>query len=127
MGLRQVKRPVYDGNACMLYDYMVTKGLTEETVVELMGFKINVRAPWYPVSVYIQEPVSIPRHLIPKLCMVLNAPIEAVFVKSRFLNGLKFSMRGDISNREKLQVEGISSESMTAELQNRGYRIFKEV
>lgn len=127
MGLKQVKRPVYDGNACMLYDYMVTQGLTEEAVVKLMGLEINVPAPWYPVDIYIQKPVSIPRHLIPKLCMILNAPIEAIFARSRILNGLEFLVDGGASSKETMQVKEISSEAMIAELQNRGYKIFKEV
>lgn len=127
MGLRQVKRPVYDGNACMLYDYMVTQGLTEEDVMELMGIEKSISAPWHPVNVYIQDPSSIPRYFIPKLCMILNAPVEAVYIRSRILNGLDFPMCGGGSGRERMHVEWISSEAMIAELQNRGYRIFKEV
>lgn len=127
MGLEQVKRPVYDGNACMLYDYMVIHGLTEEKIVELMGFEKCVRKPWRPVDIYIQEPSSIPRSLIPKLCRVLDAPIEALYIRSRILNGLEFSADWVVSCRERTQVEGISSEAMIAELQSRGYRIFKEV
>lgn len=127
MGLGKVKRPVYDGNACMLYDYMVNQGLTEETVAELMGFEKNVLAPWYPISEYIQRPSCIPRQYIPKLCGILNAPIEAAFARSRILNGQEFPVYRGVSNSDKIRAEGISSEEMIEELRNRGYRIFKEV
>ena len=82
---QQVKKPIYDGNACMLYDYMVEQDLTEEDVSQLLQRYDGKTSRW-PISTYIQNPISIPFYRIPGLCKVLNAPIEAVFMKSRILN-----------------------------------------
>ncbi len=126
MGSRQAKEPIYDGNACMLYDYMVAQGLTEEDVLRLIQ-KYDDQASGCLVSYYIQNPNSIPRHRIPALCRALNAPIEAIFMRSRILNGQSFSIYGRIVRAEKQRIEDIPSEEMVQELKRRGFKVFKEI
>lgn len=136
MAKNYVKRPIYDGNACMLYDFMVSQGMTEEMIAECMGLleehrkrwgdeSIN-RAPWQPIARWIQDPYSIPRHYIPVLCKVLNAPIEALFAQSRILNNKPFSVYGHLVRVEKQKIEEISSDDLITELKRRGFKIYKE-
>lgn len=127
MGRQQVKRPTYDGNACMLYDYMVAQELTEEKVVQLMGLEKEDHAPWCPVFAWIQNPNSIPMYQIPGLCRALNAPMEAIFMKSRILNGQSFSIYGRIVRAEKRRIEDVPTEDMVHELKKRGFKVFKEI
>lgn len=136
---KTVKRPVYDGNVCLLYDFMVAQALTEEDVAKRMGLdkerkacwgeEVYDYAPWYPISQWFMEPNSIPIYYMPRLCRVLNAPIEACFQRSKILNGQKFQMSfNHIAHEERrIILTDISSEEMIQELKKRGYRIFKEV
>lgn len=123
---RQVKKPIYDGNACMLYDYMVMQSLTEEDVLQLMQ-RYDNQASGCPISTYIQNPISIPFYRIPGLCRALNAPMEAVFMKSRILNGQSFSLYMSFVRTEKQQIEDIPSKDMVQELKKRGFKVFKEI
>lgn len=134
MGKRAVKRPVYDGNACLLYDFMISQGLTEEIIMQRMGMdkeseaiwgeEISSRAPWNPVATWIEQPTSIPRRYILGICKALNAPVEAVFAKSRILNNKPFELHGE---SETQVLENIPSNKLVTELKRRGYRIYKEV
>lgn len=126
MGARQTKEPIYDGNACMLYDYMIAQRLTEEDVLRLMQ-KYDNQALGCPVFYYIQNPNSIPRHLIPVLCRALNAPIEAIFMRSRILNRQSFSIYGRIVRTEKQRIEDIPLGEMVQELKKHGFKVFKEI
>ena len=131
---RDVKRPVYDGNACMLYDFMISQGLTEEIIMQRMGLDEERktvlgeenfgRSPWYPISVWIESPISIPRHYILSLCNALNAPVEAVFTKSRILNNMPFHF---CRYGKKQGLENIPLGELVAELKRRGYKVYKEV
>lgn len=129
-----MKRPVYTENACMLYDFMTSQGLTEEIIMQRMGIdkemeaiwgeEISSRAPWYPVATWIEHPTSIPWHYILSLCKAFNAPMEAVFTKSRILNNMPFELcRGS----EKQELEDIPSYKLVTELKRRGYKVYKEV
>ncbi len=132
-----VKRPAYDGNACMLYDFMISQGLTEEIIMQRMGLDEERKAvlgeedfgrsPWYPISVWIESPISIPRHYIPSLCNAIGAPIEAMFMRSRILNGKRFSLSGKIAQVRKLKLQEISSDELITELKQRGYKVYEEV
>lgn len=121
-----MKRPEYDGNACMLYDFMVSQGLTEESVMHRMGLDIDKSAPWYPVSIWIQELVSIPRHYMASLCSAVNAPLEAVFIKSRLLNDFPFHFC-ECVGKERKKLEDIPADELIGELKRRGYKVYKEV
>lgn len=104
---RRIKDPTYDENACLLYDYMVSRKLTEVQVSKTMneyGIKCDSTNVWR----WIQYPDCIPFWGIPALCVALDAPLEALFMQSRILNGLPFSLSGRIIrvrnvNREKIQ------------------------
>lgn len=132
-----VKRPAYDGNACMLYDFMVSQGLTEEVIMQRMGLDEEEkavwgeesynRAPWNPVAVWIGDPASIPRRYIPSLCNAIGAPIEAIFMRSRIMNGKSFFLSGKIVQVRKLNLQDISSDELITELKQRGYKVYKEV
>lgn len=134
MAKESMKRPTYDGCACLLYDYMVSQGLTEEIIMRRMGLneeqkemsgkEVYNRAPWCPVSLWIQEPASIPRRYILGLCRAVNAPIEAIFIRSRILNNMPFELCG---NSEKQRLENIPSNKLVIELKRRGYKVYKEV
>ncbi len=137
MAKKDMKRPEYDGNACMLYDFMVFQGLTEEIIVRQMGLdeefekiwdkKVLKRAPWQPVATWIQNPGSIPLNYMLGLCSAMNAPVEAVFFKSRILNNLDFSFGGSIWQEEGRKLEDVPSAKLIEELRRRGYKVFKEV
>lgn len=124
---KPIKRPNYDGNACMLYDYMTAQGMKEEDVVHMMGLVKNDRAPWCPVSTWISDSASIPMRHIPDLCRALNAPIEAIYMKSRILNGESFSLYGRFVRVEKQCIGDIPSEKLIQELKKRGFKVYKEV
>ena len=134
MSKGDVKRPAYDGNACMLYDFMISQDLTEEVTMQRMGMdkerevilgeEISSRAPWNPVATWIEHPSSIPRHYILGICKALNASVEAVFTKSRILNNKPFELYG---GSETQVLENIPSDKLVTELKRRGYRIYKEV
>lgn len=123
MERKAIKKPEYDGNACMLYDYMIYQELTEKIVMRRMG--IDKEHPYLPVSRWIQDPYSIPMHRIPVFCSILNAPIEALFTKSRILNGLPFSVYGSFV--KKINLSDISSDDLIEEVKHRGYKVYKEV
>lgn len=135
MASKAVKRPVYDGNTCLLYDYMVAQGLTEEEVarrigvdkqqIALMGEELYSRAPWQPVARWFMRPDSIPNNMITKLCEVLHAPMDACFVRSRILNGQEFHM-GHMYKTVKEILAEATSEELIQELEGRGYRVSKE-
>lgn len=127
MGAGQVKRHVYDGNACMLYDYMAVQEMKEEDVLRVMRLIENDRELWAPIDTWIQNPRSIPMYRIPALCRALNAPMEAIFMKSRILNGKKFSLYGSLVRIEKQRIEDIPSEILIQELKKRGFKVFEEV
>lgn len=136
MASKAVKRPVYDGNTCLLYDYMVAQGLTEEEVARLMGVdrqqiaimweELYNLAPWQPVARWLMRPDSIPYDCIYLLCRVLHAPIEACYAKSRVLNGQEFHMDGSIFRTKNEMVAEATSEELVQELESRGYRVIKE-
>ena len=135
MALKAVNRPVYDGNTCLLYDYMVAQGLTEEEVarrigvgrqqIALIGEELYGRAPWQPVARWFMRPDSIPNNMIAQLCEVLHAPIDACFARSRMLNGQEFHM-GHMYKTSKEILEETTSEELVRELEGRGYRAIKE-
>lgn len=135
MALKAVKRPVYDGNTCLLYDYMVSQGLTEEDVARLMGVdeqqiaimgeELYNLAPWQPVARWFMRPDSIPNNMIAKLCEVLHAPIDACFARSRMLNGQEFHMGHMYKTMKEILAEA-TSEDLVQELERRGYRVIKE-
>lgn len=134
MGKKDVKKPVYDGNACMLYDFMTSQGLTEEIIMRRMGMDIVKkallgeelfsRAPWEPVATWIKNPASIPQHYILSICKSVNAPVEAVFTKSRILNNMTFEL---CRENEKQGLENIPSDKLVTELKRREYKVYKEV
>jgi hypothetical protein len=135
MASKAVKRPVYDGNTCLLYDYMVLQGLTEEEVARLMGVdkqqiaimgeELYNLAPWQPVARWLMRPDSIPNDCIYLLCRVLHAPIEACYAKSRVLNGQEFHMGHMYKTMKEILAEA-TSEALVQELEGRGYRVIKE-
>ncbi len=137
MAKKTTKRPEYDGNACMLYDFMVSHGLTEESIAHRMGLDVELEkkwgkedyrsTPWHPVATWIQSPWSIPRNYILNLCSAMNAPVEAIFFKSRILNNLDFPFGGGIWQEEERGLEDIPSAELIQELRRRGYKVFKEV
>ena len=127
MGAGQVKKFVYDGNACMLYDYMVAQEMKEKDVLHMLRLVENDGELRAPIDIWIQKPNSIPMYLIPALCRVLNAPIEAIFMKSRILNGKNFSIYGKFVRAEKQRIEDIPSEILIQELKKRGFKVFGEV
>lgn len=134
MGKKGVKKPVYDGNACMLYDFMTSQGLTEEIIMRRMGMdkvkkalfgeEIFSRAPWELVATWIKNPASIPQHYILSICKAFNAPVEAIFTKSRILNNMPFELCGE---NEKKEPENMPSDKLVTELKRRGYKVYKEV
>lgn len=138
MAKKQVKRPVYDGNTCLLYDFMVVQNLTEEDVakkmgldkerIEILGEELFQRTPWEPISRWIRIPASIPYKYVLQLCNVLNAPIEALVMRSRILNGMAF----DISQygcqvKKKSDLRDIYDFELIKELKRRGYLVYQEV
>lgn len=136
MSKGDVKRPAYDGNACMLYDFMVSQDLTEEVIMQRMGLDEERKrrlgekfdcAPWNPVAIWMGDPASIPKRYIPILCEAIGAPIEAMFMRSRILNGKSFSLSGKIVQVGKLKLQDISSDELITELKQRGYKVYKEV
>lgn len=137
MEKKSVKRPTYDGNTCILYDFMVARGLDEEKIakiiglheeqVKLFGEESANKAPWNPVSLWLREPISIPQHYLIRLCTVLHAPIECLYMKSRILNGESFSLQ-DFYTRKKVQnLNEVSSDLLVSELKRRGFKVYKEV
>lgn len=136
MEKRTAKRPEYDGNACMLYDFMVSQGLTEEIIAQQMGLdverekivgeEIHRRAPWQPVAGWIQNPNSIPRYYMLSLCSAMDAPLEAMFIKSRLLNGLDFPFCWHAGEGGQ-KLEDTPSAELIEELKRRGYKVYKEV
>lgn len=123
MGRNALKKPNYDGSACLLYDFMISQGLTEKNVMQRMG--LNEEHPYFPVSLWIQDSGSIPSYYMQALCSALNAPIEALFIRTKILNGLPFSLYGHIV--KKTNLEEIPSDELIEELKHRGYKIYKEV
>lgn len=80
---RQIKSPTYNGDACLLYDYMILQDLTEEDVLIRLGAVVpKAQQNADTVKNWIHNPSSIPFEFIPLLCGVLHAPLEAVFLKS---------------------------------------------
>ncbi len=136
MAKRPIKRPEYDGNACMLYGFMASQGLIEEIIAQQMGLDEEFgeiwdkeglkRVPWQPVATWIQSPGSIPRNYILRLCSAINASVEAIFFKSRILNNLDFSFGGGIWQEER-GLEDTPSAELIQELRRHGYKVFKEV
>lgn len=107
MGKWEMKAFTYDGNACLLYDYMISKKLTEEEVSNTVS-GYGIKCDDVDVWCWIQYPESIPFWNIPALCVAIDAPLEALFMESRILNGLYFSLSGRIlrvknSNNKKIQ------------------------
>lgn len=80
MRKQSLKYGQYDGNACMLYDYMIKSGLNEEIIAQRLGVDGITGAT---VRLWIQEPISIPYKFMFGLCRVLNAPCEALFLRTR--------------------------------------------
>lgn len=101
MGSKKTNRPVYDGNACLLYDFMIKQKLTEEVISERMGLVLEKgsKTPWQPIATWIQYPNSIPSYRIPLLCRVLNAPMEAIYIKSFILNEIKIVSKDVQTNK----------------------------
>lgn len=133
MGRKDVKRPVYDGNACLLYDYMITQGLTEEKVAKLIvmdsvqkgirGINVPTNAPWQPVARWIQHPSSIPRCHIYQLCRILKAPFEAVYIQSKILNGKEFTAPNEIGRQDRKCSDDFRSEDLIKVLTSRGFKV----
>lgn len=123
------KRPEYDGNTSLLYDFMVAQGLKEEDVVEKMGMRdledeFYQRAPWKPVSIWLKCPVSVPAKYILPFAKILNAPIEAIYMRSKILNGLPFDIE---EYRYSGVIKRFSDDALIRELQRRGYMIGKPI
>lgn len=141
MGRRNVKKPTYDGNACLLYDFMVFQNLTEEDVAErIEALVLEYRKAekeergleylpidFLNISTWIQRPDSIPRYYMPYLCMVLNAPLESFFTRSKILNGQSFSPNGLFGRVKEKPIGEISTDDLIREIKKRGYKVFKEV
>lgn len=117
----KISRPAYDGNACMLYDYMKFHDLTEEMVAERMKLERypDDKAPWQPVQHWIQDPYSIPIWYVPVLCSVLHAPADALFARSRMLNGEPFSGCGVLVRIDVQKLEDLSTDDLLMELRRR--------
>lgn len=79
----RLKSPTYDGNVCLLYDYMILQDLTEEDVLTRLGAVVpKAQQNVDTIKGWIQNPSSMPFEFIPLLCEVLNAPLGAAFLKS---------------------------------------------
>lgn len=137
MAKKSVKRPTYDGNTCILYDFMVARGLDEEKIakiiglheeqVKLFGEESANKAPWNPVSLWLREPISIPQHYLIRLCTVLHAPIECLYMKSKILNGESFSLPDFYTGQRTQNLNEVSSDLLVSELKRRGFKVYKEV
>lgn len=137
MAKKSVKRPTYDGNTCILYDFMVARGLDEEKLAKMVGVyqdrvekwseEIANRALCAPVSLWFQEPTSIPQHYLIRLCTVLHAPIECLYMKSRILNGESFSLQDFYTGQRTQNLNEVSSDLLVSELKRRGFKVYKEV
>lgn len=126
MERKEIKEPEYDGNACMLYDYMIHQGLTEKMIMLRMG--IYTGHPHMPVSYWIQHSDSIPYYRIPALCAVLNAPMHVIYAKSCILNGLPFHMCASVEHiARKPNLSDIPSDDLIEEVKHRGYKVYREV
>lgn len=136
MERKEVKRPEYDGNACLLYDFMIYQHLTEKIVMQRMG--IYKGDPYQPVARWIQSSGSIPYYQTPSLCAALNAPLDATYMNSRILNGkpfdalyarmASFAVYARVAtDAGKFDLSEISTADLVEEIKHRGYRVYREV